>query len=268
MTDGEQRQYAPVKFELEDKIAVVTGAGSGIGRAIAERFAAAGATVICMDIARDAADATAAGIATRGAEAEATQVDVTSKHAVEHTIAGTSKRFGRVDVMCNIAGARGDGTAVVDLDESSFDEVYRLHFGGTLFCCQAAVEAMIPRNTGSIINMSSTAIDLCLPGTASYSVAKASVAALTRTLAREVGEHGIRVNALAPGFVPTPGFTVRSPDEDAGKTREQRWVEMAALNRLASVDDVASQALYLASDASAFIAGQILRVNGGATMPW
>jgi len=174
---------------------VVTGAGSGIGRAAAIRLAEAGARVVCADIDGAAAKETAAAIA---GEASAEQVDVSR----QEDVAALVDRTDRVDIMCNIAGIIHQ-SSVVETKEADLDRILSVNLKGVLWGCQAAARRMVQQGSGSIINMSSAAIDLPSPNLVCYAMAKAGVAQLTRTLAAEVAKHQVRVNAIAPGFVVT-----------------------------------------------------------------
>ncbi|MCT8173990.1 MULTISPECIES: SDR family NAD(P)-dependent oxidoreductase [unclassified Variovorax] len=256
-------------LSLADRTAFVTGAGAGLGRSVARLMAAAGACVVCADIDADAAEATAAEIRATGATAHSQGLDVTDREAVRAAVRAACARTGRLDAMCNIAGVPGDGQQVADLDEASFDRVFAVNFKGVLFGSQAALECMTGAKRGAIVNMASSAIDLAFPGSASYSVAKSAVVMFTKTLATEAGPLGIRANVVAPGFVPTRLSMLRNDDDDA--TRQAylaAWAQRAPLQRVGDADDIAHQFLYLASDAASFVTGQILRANGGATMPW
>jgi 3-oxoacyl-[acyl-carrier protein] reductase len=238
-----------------------------MGQGIAQALAAAGAHVQCADINEAGAADTAAGIRAAGGSAGHAGVDVTDRGAVLSAVTGVAAEHGRLDVMCNIAGITSLGTVVLDTDEAGLDKTFSVHFKGVLFGCQAAVRAM-KGHGGSIINMSSTTIDITRRKTLDYTLGKGCVAALTRVLAKEAGPHGIRVNAIAPGFLATPGFTYYLQDGAHRDAHFQGWYDMSPLGRISSVAEIGSQVLYLASAASSFVTGQILRANGGATMPW
>jgi 3-oxoacyl-[acyl-carrier protein] reductase len=254
-------------WSLASRVAIVTGAGSGMGQAIAQTLAAAGATVVCADIASPHAEETAAVIRDDGGLAAAAEVDVTSRTAVQGLVADAVRQHGHLDIMCNIAGITSLGSPVIDTDEDDFDRTFSVHFKGVLYGCQAATKAMKDRG-GSIINMSSTTIDITRRRTLDYTVGKGCVAALTRVLAKEAGPHGIRVNAIAPGFVATPGFTYRLREGAHRDAHFQSWYDMSPMGRISSAQEIGYQVLYLASQASSFVTGQILRANGGVTMPW
>lgn len=250
------------RLSLSGRRAIVTGAGAGLGRATATLFAEAGANVLCVDRDAGAAGETASTIG--GCFAA---VDVADRMSVQKALA--SFATGGVDILANIAGVASSGERVEDMDPARFEAIFAINFKGTLNCIQAVLPSMIAARRGAIINMVSSAIDLAIPTNASYSISKAAVAMLTKVLANEVGADGIRVNAVAPGFVPT-GLSMEAAGPAVADRAAylERWSKSAPLGRVGTPEDIAHQCLYLASDASAFVTGQILRANGGMTMPW
>ncbi len=262
--------FAP--FGLDGRVAVVTGAASGIGEATAKVLCGAGAVSVCADVNAEGAEATAKAIRESGQEARSAWIDVSRRSDVEALLAETVSEHGRIDIMCNIAGIIGM-SAVIETEESELDRVLATNLKGVFFGCQAAARRMVTQGSGSIVNMSSGAIDAPAPNLVSYAVAKAGVAQLTKTLAVEVARNGVRVNAIAPGFVLT-GMTSRHfvrPDGTVDQEMMDRTLEpmrsRAPLNVVGEPLDVANAVLYLASDASKFVTGQILRPNGGVSMP-
>jgi 3-oxoacyl-[acyl-carrier protein] reductase len=260
-------------FELAGRTAIVTGAGSGIGRASAIRLAEAGAAVICADRDGGAAEDTVTLIKDAGGTASAATVDVSHQPEVADLVADTVADAGRVDIMCNIAGIIGPLLPVIDVTEDELERILAVNLKGVVWGCQAAARVMVAQGRGSIINMSSGAIDVPAPGLITYALAKAGVAQLTKTLAVEVAPRGVRVNAIAPGFVVT-GMTSRhwvkpdgSIDEESREATLAPMRERSPLGLLGEPDDIAYAVLYLASDASKFTTGQILRPNGGVVMP-
>ena len=259
-------------FSLDGRAAIVTGAASGIGRAAAEVLAAAGARVVVGDLDANGAEEAAAAIRADGGVAVAQSVNVASREQVDALVARATNEWGRLDVMCNVAGVPSDGPLNA-LSEAEFDRVVAINLKGTLFGCQAAVRAMTPRGAGSIINVASGAIDRAVPNYGLYAMTKAAVTQLTQTLATEVGAAGIRVNVLAPGATLTK-FTerhLRRPDGSLDPARYDGFVAaMKSMSPLGLVGDPLDQAwlvLYLASDASRYCTGQIWRANGGQTIP-
>jgi NAD(P)-dependent dehydrogenase (short-subunit alcohol dehydrogenase family) len=249
-------------YDLTGRTAFVTGAAGGIGRASALLFAAAGATVHCAD--RDPAglDETAALIEDAGGSARVHRVDVTDRAELARAVASCA----RLDVMAAIAGIM-HSSPVLETRDEDLDRVLAVNFKGVLYACQEAARLMLGQKTGgSIITMASGAVDTGRPGLLCYGAAKAAVVQLTKTLANEVGRHGIRVNAVAPGWIRTP---MTDHHEAATQERtEQLMARMSPLGRAGEPEDVAHTVLFLASDASSFTTGQILRPNGGVAMPW
>ncbi|UZJ29268.1 SDR family NAD(P)-dependent oxidoreductase [Streptomyces endophytica] len=253
-------------YDLTGRTAIVTGAANGIGRATAALLAEAGATVHCADLDERGARATAAALTASGGTAYAHRVDVTHRAEVAAVVEAARAASGRLDVMANIAGIM-HSAPVLETADADLDRVWNTNFKGVLYGCQEAARAMIATGTrGSLVTMASGAIDTGAPGLLCYGAAKAAVVQLTRTLASEVGRHGIRVNAVAPGWIRTP-MTDR-PTAEAQQRAEAPMIRMSPLGRVGEPADVAHAVLYLASDASSFTTGQILRPNGGVAMPW
>lgn len=260
-------------FALDGRVAVVTGAASGIGRASARALAGAGAIVVCADLSGDGAEATASAIRDAGGSAEAKRVDVTQRADVEALVAGAVAAHGRLDVMANIAGII-HSSPVLDTTDEELDRIMAVNFKGTLYGCQAAGRVMAAAGRGSIVNLASGAVDQVGAGLLCYGVSKVAVVQLTRNLAVEIGKAGVRVNAIAPGFIVT-AMTARHFTDAEGNVDEVKraavlepMAKMTPLRRNGEADDVAMTVLFLASDASSYVTGQILRPNGGMAMPW
>ncbi|MEE3328764.1 MAG: SDR family oxidoreductase [Myxococcota bacterium] len=260
-------------FDLSGRVAIVTGAASGIGRATAEVLARAGAHVVLGDLDLAKAEDVATQIKADGGQALAQAVDVSQREQVDALVQRATRDLGGLHVMCNIAGVPSDGP-IGELSEEEFDRVVAVNLKGTLFGCQAAMTAMTESSHGgSIINVSSGAIDLAVAGYGLYALTKAAVTQLSQTLAVEAGPLGIRVNVIAPGVTLT-GFTERhmkNPDGGINEARYEGFVstmrDMSPIGRVGEAVDQAWLILYLASDASRFCTGQIWRANGGATIP-
>ncbi|HEX7095590.1 MAG TPA: SDR family oxidoreductase, partial [Acidimicrobiales bacterium] len=195
-------------YDLSGRVAIITGAASGIGAATAELLGAAGATVLCADINGDGAEATAAKIRDAGGKAVGASVDVTKRSDVEAVVRRAVDELGGLHIMCNIAGAMFPGL-IEDLDDDTIDRGIALNLKGVLYGTQYAIKAMKERGGGNIVNVSSAAIDQPYRGIGVYAFTKAAVAMLSMTAALEAGEHGIRVNVIAPGQTVTPFTTWR-----------------------------------------------------------
>jgi NAD(P)-dependent dehydrogenase (short-subunit alcohol dehydrogenase family) len=244
--------------KLEGKSAFVTGAGGGIGRAIAEAFAKAGARVGVVDVNPDLAGDTAAALA--GGHGTALVCDVADRQAVFAAMAEFTGAAGGLDILVNNA-VFFHYAPLVDMPETIVDRMIDVGIKGSLWALQAATPHLIARGGGCVINLSSVAVSFAIRNAAVYSSIKGALDTLTRQQAVELGAHGIRVNALAPGPVPTPG--ARSVVDDAGwETRSQR----TPLRRLATAEEVAAAAVFLASDEARSIAGVTLKIDGGITI--
>jgi len=258
-------------FDLTGRVALVTGAGSGIGRTTAEVLAGAGATVVCADINGVTASETAGAILGQGGRAESAEIDVAQRGAAATLVGHITARHGALHVLCNIAGIMID-SSIVDLDPDEFDRILAVNLKGVLYACQAAGRVMLAQRRGSIVNMSSAAVLAPTPGVGPYAITKAAVAQLTQSMAAEVGEHGVRVNSVAPGFVPT-NMTARyytNPDGTVNEAAKAATIgpmaRFSPLRRVGETADIAYCVLYLASDASSFVTGQLLSPNGGVSM--
>ncbi|GGU06121.1 MULTISPECIES: SDR family NAD(P)-dependent oxidoreductase [Streptomyces] len=249
-------------YDLAGRTAFVTGAGGGIGRATAVLLAAAGAIVHCADRDEPGLRETAALVAQQGGAACIHPLDVTDRPALAAAVAAA----GPLHVMAAIAGIMHTST-VLETRENDLDRVLAVNFKGVLHACQEAVRSMIAAGIpGSIVTMASGAMDTASPGLLCYSVSKAAVVQLTKTLATEVGRYGIRVNAIAPGWIRTPMTDRHEPA--AQEQAETAMARHSPLGRVGEPTDIAHAVLHLACDASSFTTGQILRPNGGVAMPW
>jgi 3-oxoacyl-[acyl-carrier protein] reductase len=248
------------QFRLDGRVGVVTGAASGIGRATATVLSDAGARLVLADLDEAGLERTA----TMVAESVVVPTDVSRKADVEALVARAVTHFGQLDVMANIAGIINGGP-ITSVDEADLDRILAVNLKGVFFGCQAALRVMGEHGSGSIVNMASTAIDQPAAGLAAYSIAKAGVAMLTRVAAQEGGPLGVRVNAVAPGFVVTP-MTQRD-DLEQMESMVKAMRARSPLKAVGEPEDIANAVLYLASDASRFVTGEILRANGGVAMP-
>jgi 3-oxoacyl-[acyl-carrier protein] reductase len=258
-------------FDLSDRVAIISGAGGGIGRASAQVLAGAGATVICADIDEENAKTTAEQIQEAGGRAQGHVLDVSDKGAVDALVQVVVTDLGRLDIMCNIAGRMSEST-ILDLEGSDLDNLLSVNLKGVLNGCQAAGRYMVEHGGGSIVNMASAAVLAPNPNIGAYAITKAAVVQLTKTMAVEVGKFGVRVNVVAPGFVPT-NMTARYYVRPDGTVDEEMkaavlgpMAKFAPLRRVGETSDVAYCVLYLASDASSFLTGQLISPNGGVAM--
>ena len=241
-------------MRLKDKVAVVTGAGQGMGRAIARLFAQEGATVVAIDLNLDAAQQSLEGL---GGASVARNVNVAESAAVAAAFDEIVATFGRVDVLVNNAGI-GSVDAFADIADETWARVIGVNLNGAFYCARAAVRAMQKTATkGAVINVSSTAA-ASGEGPAHYCASKAALMGLTRSMARELAPQGIRINTLVPGPTNTP-MMQGIPDEWA-----EAIIKGVPMGRMAEPEDIARGALFLASDDSGFVTGQNLAVNGGS----
>jgi 3-oxoacyl-[acyl-carrier protein] reductase len=236
----------------------VTGASRGIGRAIAERLAAGGATVIC--VARGAnADATAAAITAAGGKAEAHGVDVTDATAVEALIKGVVEQHGKLDILVSNAGITRD-QLMLRMKRSDWDEVVATNLTASFTLCQAALKPMIRARSGRIIAISSVVGQMGNAGQANYAASKAGLIGFCKSLAREVASRNVTVNVVAPGLIETDMTKAMTGD---AKTD---WASQIPLGRMGTTADIAAAVSFLASDEASYITGQVLAVNGGMYM--
>ena len=256
-------------MRLEGKVAIVTGSGSGLGKAIAERFSQEGAAVVITDVNQQAIDETVGQLTKAGRTVMGFKADVTSQSELKGLMKATADRFGRIDILVNSAGLTRS-RAFLEMDDKDWDIVLGVDLKGTFFCVQAVAEYMVKQHYGKIVNISSVgglgvgghAVGGSPGGASNYQSAKAGVIQLTKTLARELGPHGINVNSVAPGFVLTAiTSTTRTPEEV--KEHIALRTKNCVLNRAGTPEDIANGVLFLASDESSFIAGHTLLVDGG-----
>ena len=247
---------------LDNRVAMVTGAGRGIGEATARRFAREGARVCLTDANADGVVATARQLVNEGMDVFAKKVDVTSRTEVEGAVGEAVNRYGRLDILVNNAGITSDNLLHKMTDED-WRKVLNVNLSGAFFCARAAQRHMVERNYGRIVNVSSTSA-LGNRGQANYAAAKAGIQGFTKTLALELGRYGITANAVAPGFIETE--MTRETAARLGVDFDDFVGEMVKpipAGRGGWPEDVASACLFFASEESAFVNGQILYVAGG-----
>ncbi len=247
-------------FDLTDRVALVTGAGRGIGRDLALALAHAGARVVAGSRTADEVDELAAEIVDGGGKASAVHVDVRDLASIEAAVTRTVQQHGRIDVLVNNAGV-GTNHDALDVTEDDWDEVLDVNLKGLFFMCQAAGRHMVRAGRGRIVNMSSQAGSVGIRRHAAYCASKGGVEQLTRVLALEWAPHGVTVNAVAPTFIRTPGTAERLDDPAFAADVLQR----IPLGHVGDPMDVAGAVIYLASDAARLVTGSVLMVDGGWT---
>lgn len=248
--------YDPGRFQLDGHVAVVTGAGAGIGRAIAEMFAGAGAAVVVSDLKSETAEAVAAEITRAGGRAVGIACNVTRETDLEAAVNTALDRFGKLSILVNNAG--GGGPKLFDMPMDDFRWAYELNVFSLFRLTQLAATHIAAAGGGAVLNISSMAGENKNKRMVSYASSKAAVNHLTRNVAFDLGAMGIRVNAIAPGAIKTDALaSVLDPDVEKAMLRH------TPLGRLGEADDIAYAALFLCSPAAAWISGQVLTVSGG-----
>jgi 3-oxoacyl-[acyl-carrier protein] reductase len=247
-------------MDLTGKVGIVTGAGKGLGWAIAERLARDGAKVVIAEIDWANAQEKAAVLRQRKAESLALRVDVSRWPEVQKMVADTVAKFGRIDILVNNAGILGPALTVADYPENQWDEVIAVNLKGTFLCCKAVLSVMKKQGSGSIVNIASVAGKEGNPDMAPYSASKGAIITLTKTLGKELAATRIRVNAVSPALLETDMARNMSPEQRAFLTSK------IPMGRLGNPGEVAAVVKFLASDEASFVTGQCYDVSGGRSV--
>ena len=248
---------------LAHKVAVITGAGSGIGRATAERFAREGAAVVLGDVDEAAGHATCDGIRAAGGRATFVPTDVAVERQVARLIASAEASYGGLDTIFNNAGIEQPVTPSHEVSEALFDRVIGVNLKGTFFGCKHALPALRRRGGGTIVNNSSVSAYANVGGNLAYAASKGAIMSLTRVLAIETASESIRVNAICPGVIDT-AMNERNRQRAADPAEaEAGWRRLTPIGRMGTPEEVAATVLYLASDMSSFTTGVGLLIDGG-----
>jgi 3-oxoacyl-[acyl-carrier protein] reductase len=243
-----------MRIDLSERVVMVTGAGQGIGRTIAATFAAEGAIVVALDVARERLD----DLESEGVAALGLVCDVTDTAQVRTAVAAVEDRFGRIDVLINNAGINAEGPFET-FDPDVWDRVFAVNVRGVFATCQAVIPGMKRHGRGRILNAASFAAIVPSVGAAAYGASKAAVVQMTRVLASELGPWGITVNAYAPGMIPTSMNGFASLDEEAAAGK----LDQLSVRRWGRPEDVADLCVFVASDRADYITGSLLDVSGG-----
>ena len=245
---------------LTDQVALITGAGRGIGKSVARRLAEAGASIVVVDIDEDSAVRAAREIeAATGVKTPSFCCDVSVYNQVDSVIDKVIEQFARLDILINNAGITRD-SLIMRMKPEDWDLVLRINLTGAFNFIRAACRQMTKQRSGAIVNISSVVGLMGNPGQANYAASKAGLIGLTKTAAKEFATRGVRVNAVAPGFIETE-MTARLPD-----SVKEQWHKIIPLGRSGTVEDVASAVFFLVNPDSIYITGQVLQVDGGMIM--
>lgn len=246
-------------YELDGKVAVVTGAARGIGQAIAARLASAGADVALCDLDKEWLAETAGHVTSLGRRAECFSVDVSKAEAVQAVVEQIEKAFGRIDILVNNAGITKD-MFIARLSEADWDAVLTVNLKGAFLFTKAVSRGMMKQRSGAIVNVASIIGLIGNAGQCNYAASKGGLIALTKSVAKELASRNIRANAVAPGYIQTK-MTEKLPEDI-----KKKMLELIPLGRFGLPEDVAKVVLFLASEASAYVTGQVLTVCGGMVM--
>jgi 3-oxoacyl-[acyl-carrier protein] reductase len=246
-------------FELNDKTAMVTGAARGLGQSIAVKLAEAGADIALCDLNAEWLEETAAKVKALGRRAECYGVNVADSGSVTEGVKAIEKDFGKIDILVNNAGITKDGL-LMRMSEEDWDAVLNVNLKGVFLCTKAAMRGMMKQRSGTIVNIASIIGLMGNAGQANYAASKGGVISFSKTVAKELASRNVRCNAVAPGFIRTA--MTDALDEEV----QNKMKELIPLDRFGEPEDVANVVLFLASDASAYVTGQVLSTCGGMVM--
>lgn len=245
---------------LHNKVAVVSGAGSGIGRAVAEAYAREGAKVVIADINESHGEETVAAIKKAGGEAFFVKADSSSAEENKKLVEAVVSKYGRLDIACNNAGMGGQAAPTGEYDPASWDKVIALNLSGVFYACRYQIEQMLKNGGGSIVNIASIHGMVAAPNSPAYTASKHGVVGLTKNIASEYGTQNIRCNAVGPGYIETPLLT-----DNLNKDMMQAVADKSTMKRLGKPEEIAELVLFLSSDKSSFTTGSYIIADGGYT---
>ncbi len=244
---------------FNDRVSLITGGARGIGREIALAFAKEGSDIVICDVNQDALNATKKEIEALGRKAETFVVDVTSLSQVEEMVNKTLDKFKKIDILINNAGITRDAL-IVRMSEQDFDSVIAVNLKGTFNCTKALAKVMMKQRYGKIVSIASIIGIMGNAGQANYAASKAGIIGITKSVAKELASRNVNVNAIAPGFIETD-MTAKLPENV-----KSQMLAYIPLNRFGKASDVAELAMFLASDASSYLTGQVIKIDGGMVM--
>ena len=245
---------------LKDKVAVVSGAGSGIGRAVAEAYAREGAKVVIADINVEHGEATVKAIKEKGGDAFFVKADSSKSEENQKLVQAVVAQYGRLDVACNNAGMGGPAKPTGEYDPADWDRVIALNLSGVFYACRYQLEQMVKNGGGSIVNIASIHGEVAAPNSPAYTASKHGVVGLTKNIAVEYGQKNIRCNAVGPGYIETPLLS-----DHMDKSTIAAIAAKSAMNRLGTPQEVAELVVFLSSDKSSFTTGSYIIADGGYT---
>lgn len=245
---------------LKDKVAIVTGGASGIGRKTADFFVQEGVKVFITDVQKEKIEETIEALKGMGGEAKGFCGDVTDERAVDLMVQRALADFGTIDILVNSAGVGGGMKPLESAERAEWQRILDINLIGTILCCKAVMPIMRQKNRGRIVNIASEAGVSGEKGLEVYAASKGGVIALTKSLAKALGRNNVTVNAVAPAFVHSPMTQFLTPE------LEKKWLQMYVIKRLGEVEDIASMIVFLCSDRCSWITGQTISINGGFSM--